>query len=105
MLYILIFQILGKKIQVKEYFQKELLKDLDEILVSGGKIYFKTDHDDYYNSVIELIKNYDGYEILFNTNDLYSSSIIENNIKTEFEHLFLYRKNKTIKYIEIQKNI
>lgn len=81
----------------------DLLNKLYPLLKKDGKIYFKTDHLDYYNFVLGLINSRTDYMILANTDDLYSTEYVENNIKTEFEHLFINKLKISIKYIEIVK--
>ena len=76
---------------------------LDIILKKNGKIFFKTDHDKYYNDILQLIETLNNYKVVFHTTDLHNSEKNENNIKTEFEQLFLYKHNKNINYMEIEK--
>lgn len=83
--------------------QESFFKTLDVILKKGGIFYFKTDHDKYYQDVIDLVESLDGYEVIYCTNDLHKSEKAEDNIKTEFEQLFLCKHNKNINYIEIEK--
>ncbi|CAM3166300.1 tRNA (guanosine(46)-N7)-methyltransferase TrmB [Streptobacillus felis] len=87
----------------KRIFGEKLLNDLDFVLKSGSKIYFKTDHLQYYLDILDLINSRDGYTVVYSTDDLYNSEKIIDNIKTEFEHLFLSKHNMNIKYIEIVK--
>ncbi len=87
----------------KRILSEKLLEDLDIVLKKNGKIFFKTDHLNYYLDTLELIKNSNNYNIIYNTDDLYSTNLVEHNIKTEFEHLFLSKHNMNIKYIEIIK--
>ena len=87
----------------KRILSEKLLEDLDIVLKKDGKIFFKTDHLNYYLDTLELIKNSNNYDIVYNTDDLYSTNLVEHNIKTEFEHLFLSKHNMNIKYIEIIK--
>lgn len=87
----------------KRMLSENLLSNLDIVLKKGGKIYFKTDHLDYYLSVLDLINKSSKYDIVRNTDDLYSTDIKENNIKTEFENLFIHKVKIDIKYIEIVK--
>ncbi|WP_073507715.1 tRNA (guanosine(46)-N7)-methyltransferase TrmB [Streptobacillus notomytis] len=87
----------------KRIFGPKLLNDLDVVLKSGSKIYFKTDHLNYYLDILELIKDSKNYEVVYHTDDLHNSEKTLDNIKTEFEHLFLSKHNMNIKYIEIIK--
>ena len=83
--------------------QESLFKTLDNIMKKDGILYFKTDHDVYYFDVLALVKTLENYEVIYHTSDLHNSEKAENNIKTEFEQLFLHKYNKNINYIEIKK--
>lgn len=83
--------------------QESFFKILDIILKKNGILYFKTDHDKYYQDVIDLVNSLDGYQVIYQTPDLHKSEKVSENIKTEFEQLFLCKHNKNINYIEIQK--
>lgn len=85
--------------------QEKLFKTLDKIMKKDGVLYFKTDHDMYYNDVLELVETLDNYEVVYHTSDLHNSEKAGNNIKTEFEQLFLHKHNKNINYIEIKKRV
>ncbi len=87
----------------KRMLSENLLKNLDVVLKKGGKLYFKTDHLDYYLSVLELINSSEKYEIVRHTKDLYNTDLKNNNVQTEFEHLFIHKLKIDIKYIEIIK--
>ena len=83
--------------------QESFFKTLDNIMKKDGILYFKTDHDVYYSDVLDLVKTLENYEVIYHTSDLHNSEKAENNIKTEFEQLFLHKYNKNINYIEIKK--
>lgn len=87
----------------KRILSSSLLDKLKSILKDNGKIYFKTDHLDYYTSILEMINKRADYKVLFHTNDLINSNLNEENIRTEFENLFINKLKETIKYIEIIK--
>ena len=87
----------------KRVISNSLFSKLDIILRTNGKLFFKTDHDQYYEDVLELVKKLDNYEIIYHTNDLHNSEKASENIKTEFEQMFLSKHNMNIKYIEIEK--
>jgi len=88
----------------KRVISKSLFFKLDIVLKTNGKLFFKTDHDQYYENVLELINELDNYKIIYHTNDLHNSEKASENIKTEFEQMFLSKHNMKIKYVEIQKN-
>lgn len=83
--------------------QEDFFKALDVILKKDGMFFFKTDHDKYYSDILELVENLENYEVVFHTDDLHKSEKAIDNIKTEFEQLFLCKHNKNINYIEIKK--
>ncbi|MBF4806342.1 MAG: tRNA (guanosine(46)-N7)-methyltransferase TrmB, partial [Pseudoleptotrichia goodfellowii] len=89
----------------KRVISKELFEKLNVILKKDGKLYFKTDHQKYYEDVIELVDKLDGYEIVYHTDDLHNTEKAVENIKTEFEQMFLSKHNMNIKYVEIVKKI
>ena len=88
----------------KRVISKELFSKLDVILKDNGKLYFKTDHKKYYEDVLELVQNeLENYEVIYSTDDLHNSEKALDNIKTEFEQMFLSKHKMNIKYIEIVK--
>lgn len=88
----------------KRVLSKDLFKKLDVILKDNGKLFFKTDHENYYEDVLNLVNNeLENYKVVFHTNDLHNSEKAAENIKTEFEQMFLSKHNMNIKYIEILK--
>ncbi|WP_068267819.1 tRNA (guanosine(46)-N7)-methyltransferase TrmB [Caviibacter abscessus] len=87
----------------KRILSESLLNTLRPLLKDNSKIYFKTDHLDYYNSVLELIKKTDNYKVIYHTDDLHNTDYKPENIRTEFENLFINKLKISIKYIEILK--
>ena len=87
----------------KRIISDKLLNTLKPILKDNSKIYFKTDHYDYYTYVLDLISNTNGYKVIYHTDDLHSTDLKDENIKTEFENLFINKLKMSIKYIEILK--
>ncbi|MDR1835416.1 MAG: tRNA (guanosine(46)-N7)-methyltransferase TrmB [Fusobacteriaceae bacterium] len=83
--------------------QESFFTVTDRILQTSGRIYFKSDHDGYYQDILRLVERLDRYVVRYHTPDLHNSSIRETNIKTEFELLFLCKHQKNINYIEIEK--
>ena len=83
--------------------QESLFSSLDKVLRVGGKLFFKTDHDKYYEDVIQLSGNLENYKLVYHTPDLHNSEKAEDNVLTEFEQLFLNKFQKNINYIEIEK--
>ena len=87
----------------KRVVSEDLFSRLDIILKTGGKLFFKTDHEQYYEDVLELVNNIDNYKVIYRTKDLHNSEKSEENIRTEFEEMCLSKHNMNIKYIEIEK--
>jgi tRNA (guanine-N(7)-)-methyltransferase len=87
----------------KRVVSEDLFSRLDIILKTGGKLFFKTDHEQYYEDVLELVNNIENYKVIYRTKDLHNSEKAEENIRTEFEEMFLSKHNMNIKYIEIEK--
>ena len=88
----------------KRVITESLFSKLDIVLKTDGKLFFKTDHEQYYKDVLELVDRLDNYKIIYHTSDLHNSEKASENIKTEFEQMFLSKHNMNIKYIEIQRN-
>lgn len=87
----------------KRLFSSKLLENLKVILKENGKIYFKSDHLDYYYQVLNLLENDNSFKVIFKTEDLYSTEKLKDNIETEFESLFIHKLKTSIKYIEAIK--
>lgn len=67
------------------------LENIASLLKQNGCFIFKTDHEDYFFPVLEMIKQQSFFQIVEYSEDLYKSSCHQRNIPTEFELLF---KNK-----------
>ena len=63
------------------------LEKYREFLVDDGKIYFKTDDDDLFNSSLTYFEE-SSFKIEKKTYDLHSENIFEKNIETEHEKMF-----------------
>jgi len=87
----------------KRVVSEDLFLRLNAILKTGGKLFFKTDHEQYYEDVLELVNDIDNYKVIYKTRDLHNSEKAHENIRTEFEEMFLSKHNMNIKYIEIEK--
>lgn len=81
--------------RIKNRLLNELfLSDLNRLLVENGKLSFKTDHLEYYQAVLALVKDSKLFELVFNSEDLHSDLPKEQIILTEFERLFLSQQLK-----------
>ena len=74
-----------KRYHKRRLTHENLLKVYDNLFKSIKHIYFKTDNIDLFNDSIEYLKDY-GYEIVYLTNDLHSTDLV--NYKTEYERKF-----------------
>ena len=70
---------------------------------SKGELRFKTDHQEYFETVTSILRKLKLYSILEHTTDLYRSDYNENNILTEFEMLFKSKGNHPIGYLRAKK--
>ncbi len=67
-----------------------------------GKLLFKTDHLEYFETVTEILKQLKTYKIVEHTTDLHNSEYNENNILTEFEMLFKSKGNPPIGFLRAE---
>lgn len=82
--------------------QEKFLSDLYDITKAGGKMYFKTDHKEYFDSTKEIIESQWLWKIANWTHNYENSEIFDMDNITEFEGF--YRGEKTdINYLELEK--
>lgn len=82
--------------------QEEFLKNLYNITKTWGKLFFKTDHREYFDSTKEILEKQWLWKIASWTHDYENSEIFDMGNITEFE--WFYRGEKTdINYIELVK--
>ena len=74
-----------------------------EILVDGGMLHLKTDHDDFFDFSIQMLLQ-TGFGDLVMTRDLYGSEMnnLHLGIKTKYEEIFT-KKGFSIKYLKCKK--
>jgi tRNA (guanine-N7-)-methyltransferase len=68
------------------------LGSLINVMQNNSFLSYKTDHQEYFQSSLKLLKNLQYIEIIEESFDLHSSEFLINNIKTEFEGLFCAQK-------------
>ncbi|MCD5385052.1 tRNA (guanosine(46)-N7)-methyltransferase TrmB [Candidatus Gracilibacteria bacterium] len=95
----------GKKDRQKKHrlFQEKFIRDLYEKTKIGGKLIFKTDHLEYFDTTISLFKEIGLWKINILSHD-YESELenFETKEMTEFEHIF--RKDRVkVNYVEFEK--
>jgi tRNA (guanine-N7-)-methyltransferase len=89
----------AKKRQRKHRLLSEnFFNTLAEFMKDHGVFYFKTDHQEYFESVLEILKDNKAFELDAHTHDLYQSEHLPGNIDTEFENLF-YHQGLPIHYL------
>jgi len=82
--------------------QANFLKNLFNITKSGWKLYFKSDHREYFDSVKQLVEQEWIWSILNWTHNYENTQVFDMNNITEFESM--YRgENTDINYMELQK--
>jgi len=69
--------------------QAPFLAELQKMLKSSGVFQFKTDHREYFESSLELLKETPYFEVIELSWDLHQSEYKDDNVYTEFERLFL----------------
>lgn len=75
-------------------FKADFLDSAAKVLRSQGLLLFKTDHAEYFSSVLGLLSKSEHYQIMEFTTDLYASEYLPGNIPTEFEQLFISKGEK-----------
>ncbi len=92
--------------QKKRLFQESFIKILSKVMKKDGVVYIKTDHDDYYASMINVINSTDhNFEVLVHTTDLHQEEhpnlLRLQKYITKFEKIFL-AKNKNINAVVLR---
>ncbi len=80
----------------KRLFQKPFLKAAHKVIKSSGRFFIKTDHDEYFEWMVNELKDQNLFEVEFLTRDLYSDSPDHflASFQTKFEKIFLKQKIK-----------
>ncbi|MFL5783325.1 MAG: tRNA (guanosine(46)-N7)-methyltransferase TrmB [Bacteriovoracaceae bacterium] len=80
-----------KRHHKKRLFQKPFLDDCHKVLKPGGILFVKTDHDGYYEWMLEELKEEKRFEILLQSRDLRSEfpDHFLSQFATKFEKIFL----------------
>ena len=65
--------------------QADFLKDLYEITQTGGKVYFKTDHREYFDSSLTLLQSQKLWDIVFISYNFAQEEQFQKKHITEFE--------------------
>lgn len=82
---------------------KEFFNNLSRLLISNGEFLYKTDHKERFLETKSFLDDNEDFKITEYSEDLYTSPYVENNIKTEFEGLFLSQGLK-INYLKAVNN-
>ena len=80
----------------------DFLEKMTRLLRPGGEFLFKTDHQEYFQSVRTMLSDLAQYQLLEQTTDLQRSAYQTANIETEFEKLLKYKSNPKIAYLKAQ---
>lgn len=85
-----------KRHHKKRLFQQKFLQDAYQVLIPGGEILIKTDHDDYFEWMCQELKSDERFETTMISKDLrseYPDHFLASFI-TKFEKIFLEKKTK-----------
>lgn len=82
--------------------RSEFLSELEKLLIPHGFLSVKTDHHEYFEFFTEEIAKIPQFKSINQTNDLYKSSYLGENIPTEFEKLF-HSQNLPLCYAKYEK--
>ena len=91
-----------KKQRKHRLLNAEFLEKIVSLLRPGGEFLFKTDHQEYFQTVRNLLSALPQFQFLQQTTDLQLSDYQSENIETEFEHLFKYKCNPQIAFLKAQ---
>ena len=78
----------------------EFLSRILPLFRSKGELRFKTDHLEYFETVTDIIQNFETYKIVEFSKNLHQSEYNAKNILTEFEMLFKSKGNPPIGYLK-----
>jgi tRNA (guanine-N7-)-methyltransferase len=78
----------------------EFLSRILPLFRSKGELRFKTDHLEYFETVTDIIQNFETYKIVEYSKNLHQSEYNAKNILTEFEMLFKSKGNPPIGYLK-----
>jgi len=81
----------------------EFLSRILPLFRSKGELRFKTDHLEYFETVTDIIQNFETYKIVEYSKNLHQSEYNAKNILTEFEMLFKSKGNPSIGYLLAEK--
>ncbi len=81
---------------------ESFFQNIYPLFKAEGELLFKTDHQEYFQTVRSLVQQLPQYTIVEETTDLYASPYYAENIETEFEQLFKFKTNPNIAYMKIQ---
>ena len=82
--------------------RQEVLDTISSLLLTGGYLAFKTDHEEYFDWSKNILDTRLDFQIIEISRDLHQSPYNKTNIKTEFEQLFQFQR-KNIHYFKVIK--
>lgn len=83
-----------KRQHKKRLFQPPFLKAVEKCLAPDGYFYIKTDHDDYFQWMLDVLKEQEVFQVIMKTHDLHKEApdhFLAKHI-TKFEKIFLAKK-------------
>ena len=92
-----------KKWRKHRMLNEESLKSMSRLLRTNGFIRYKTDHEGYFKDTMTIVSEIPCYKVETVVSDLHHSSVLGNNIESEFEKLFKY-KQVPVFFADIRKS-
>lgn len=84
--------------------QEEFFRDLSIILKPGAFLSIKTDHREYFHSVIALLNDASQFALKERSEDLRESEYAADSVETEFERMFV-RQGLPIYYVRFEHRL
>ncbi len=91
----------SEKTKKRRLLQKNFLENLYKITKKSWKLFFKTDHKEYFDFVLSELKK-TNWKIVFKTYDYEKEGLYDANSITEFEQIFR-GQNLKVNYLEVER--
>ena len=91
----------SEKTKKRRLLQFEFLENLYKITKKSWKLFFKTDHKEYFDFVLSELKK-TNWKIVFKTYDYEKEGLYDANSITEFEQIFR-GQNLKVNYLEVER--
>lgn len=78
-----------KKWRKHRLLNRDFVAKLQQLLLPGGFLAYKTDHQEYFDETLEMLESSLLFSIAEQSRDLHQSAYAADNVLTEFENLFI----------------